>query len=85
MTGALQSICACSVFSNTRYMLYRLSVLPNLVETRTYELTNKTISSATVANAYTIQHCVCAVFRAVRAFEYYCTVRYGDGAPKKPN
>ena len=36
MTGALQSICACSVFSNTRYMLYRLSVLPNLVETGTY-------------------------------------------------
>ena len=48
-------------------------------------LTNKTISSATVANAYTIQHCVCTVVRAVRAIEYYCTVRYGGGAPKKPN
>ena len=32
----LPSVCACSVFSNTRYMLYRLSVLPHLVETGTY-------------------------------------------------
>ena len=32
----LQSVCASSVFSNTRYMLYRLSVLPHLVETGTY-------------------------------------------------
>ena len=32
-----------------------------------------------------MQHCVCTVVRAVRAVEYYCTVRYGGGAPKKPN